>query len=273
MPEDIANLAAIREQVRQFVVVDNGSAEVPLANLREACRTLDVHLIENGANLGIAAALNAGIRWGLQQGCEWVVLFDQDSKPLPGFVNRLLDAAIKHPQSQKIAIMAPSYVDARSNASVPGTVRTSKGELLAVQSSGSLMPAAVFQKEGWFEEDFFIDCVDYDYCLKLRNHGWIFDEGKTAVLLHKANRPTMHRMCGYKFYTANFSPSRRYYRARNFCWMFRKYWKTHPLFCIYLNLANVSSIMKLIAAEDNKLQKLQATFRGYLDGLCERVNA
>jgi rhamnosyltransferase len=270
--EDIANLAFIREQAQYAVVVDNGSDEIPLTNLRKTCRMLDIHLIENGANLGIAAALNTGIRWALSQGCKWVVLFDQDSKPLPGFVEKLLHALVDHPQTQKIAIMAPSYVDARSNAPVAGTVYTRAGEVLAVQSSGSLMPMAVFEKEGWFDENFFIDCVDYEYCLRIRNHGWIFEECKSAVLLHKANSPTMHKVLGHKFYAANFSPLRRYYRARNFLWMLRRYGKTHLLFCLLLNLANVNSMIKAIVAEDNRWEKLRSTFRGYVDGVWGNVS-
>lgn len=273
LPEDIANLAVIREQVQYVVVVDNGSDEIPLTNLRNACHMLDIHMIENGANLGIAAGLNTGVRWALSQGCKWVVLFDQDSKPLPGFVEKLLLGLVGHPQSKKIAIMAPSYVDARSNASVAGTVRAGTGEILAVQTSGSLMPTAVFGKEGWFDEDFFIDCVDYDYCLRIRSHGWIFEECKSAVLLHKANYPTMHKILGHKFYAANFTPIRRYYRARNFLWMLRRYGKTHLLFCIVLNLANINSLIKAIVAEDNRWDKVRSTFRGYVDGVSGKVSA
>src|ERR1700730_12863141 len=73
------NFAKIRAQVDLLVVVDNGSAEDELAQIRESRDELHFNLIENGENLGIAAALNLGVRVAQREGCRWVALFDQDS--------------------------------------------------------------------------------------------------------------------------------------------------------------------------------------------------
>ena len=56
--EDLGNLARVRPQVEDLVVVDNGSPGEELLLLRAASRELNFALIENGQNLGIAAALN-----------------------------------------------------------------------------------------------------------------------------------------------------------------------------------------------------------------------
>ena len=86
--EDILGLALIREQVQFVVIVNNGSDQRLLALLREPCQQLHIHLIENGCNLGIAAALNIGIRWALARHFKWVIFFDQDSSPTTGMVKR-----------------------------------------------------------------------------------------------------------------------------------------------------------------------------------------
>src|SRR5271170_2638838 len=79
MAEHLENLIKARAQVQKLVVVDNGSSEQALAPFRGSQSQADFHLIENGENVGIAAALNIGIKWAQAQGCDWVILFDQDS--------------------------------------------------------------------------------------------------------------------------------------------------------------------------------------------------
>ena len=54
-----ANLAALRAQVDELVVVDNGSRD--MAVVERAVAATGSRLIANGRNLGIAAALNQGL--------------------------------------------------------------------------------------------------------------------------------------------------------------------------------------------------------------------
>src|SRR5580698_7152472 len=79
------NLAKLRCQAETLVVVDNGSPPESLAPFRALPADAGFTLIENKANLGIAAALNAGVRWAKTRGFEYVVLFDQDSAVTDGF--------------------------------------------------------------------------------------------------------------------------------------------------------------------------------------------
>src|ERR1700677_4481751 len=83
--EVLENLAAVRRHVEAMVVVDNGSTEDRLSPLREAARTLDFILIENGRNLGLPAALNIGMAQAERLGFHWLCLFVQDSGITDGF--------------------------------------------------------------------------------------------------------------------------------------------------------------------------------------------
>jgi rhamnosyltransferase len=266
-PEDFDNLVFIREQVQYAVIVDNASDEHLLLNLREKCQRLDIHLIENDANLGIAVALNTGIRWAISKGSKWVALFDQDSKPDPGFVEKLLLDLVSHSGHEKFGIMVPALVDARSNRPLDFE-RTKTGELLAVQTSGSVMPTIVFEQEGWFDEGFFIDCVDYDYCLRIKDRGWKFEQCTDASLRHKPASFKEYRVLGCRIFEAsNYNATRRYYRTRNKIWMFRRHWKTHLSFCLHLNWSNMKDLIKIIA-EQNRREKWRAASRGFIDGIC-----
>lgn len=264
---NLANLGFVRAQVDCSVVVDNGSNEAELALLRPLCDKLGTHLVENGRNLGIAAALNCGIRWAKALGCTYVVLFDQDSKPLPSFVEKSLTVFSSRSNDEKIAIAAPCLLDARSLRSL-SAVRYGLGEPIAAQTSGSVMPIQVFDDVGWFDEAFFIDCVDFDYCLRLRNHGWSIKECKEAVLLHQPANYQAHRFLGLKSITAsNYTARRRYYRTRNILWMLRRHGGKYLRFCLALNYVNVKDLAK-IAWEEERLSKWSAAVRGYIDGIC-----
>jgi len=270
--EDLLNLASVREQVKFAVVVDNGSNETSLIQLREACQALGIHLIENGANLGIGAALNIGVRWAQAQNCNWVVLFDQDSAPTVGLVEKLLLASIYHPQSEKIAIMAPSCVDARSNSSGGGVICLGMGKRMVAQTSGSLIPMNVFEKEGWFDEDFFIDCVDWEYCLRLLSHDWIIEQCKSAVLSHTHGHPVRYKILGIKlFLVRNYDPTRRYYQARNAFWLFRRHGRKQTTLCLYILGGLGKNLLKLFV-ENNWSGKCRAALHGCMDGICENID-
>jgi rhamnosyltransferase len=259
------NLKFVREQVDCSVVVDNGSEEAELASLRAICKRLGVHLIENGSNLGIAAALNQGVRWAKARGCAYVVLFDQDSRPFPSFVEKSLSVFTSGPTRGKIAIVAPSLIDVRRMIPLCA-VRYQSGEPLVAQTSGSLMPVRVFDEVGWFDESFFIDLVDYDYCLRLKDRGWSIAECKAAVMLHQPGNVQVRRLFGLKSVTtSNFAAPRRYYRTRNDLWMLRLHGRRYLRFCLALNYANFKDLLK-IAWEQQRLNKWRSAISGLFDG-------
>src|SRR5260370_31959342 len=74
------NLRHVFAQVQGLVVVDNGSSSAELDPLRRESLRLGFHLIENRENLGIAEALNQGVRWAKSNGYSCVIIFDQDDQ-------------------------------------------------------------------------------------------------------------------------------------------------------------------------------------------------
>src|ERR1700677_4204944 len=107
----LENLAPVRPQVGGLVVVDNGSSSEVLAPFHAAAASLDFALIENGRNLGIAAALNEGVRWAWSQGFEYVALFDQDSTVTEGFIQAMLAEYESHPERDRVGIVTPVQVE------------------------------------------------------------------------------------------------------------------------------------------------------------------
>jgi rhamnosyltransferase len=267
----LENLSKLREQMQALVVVDNGSSEASLSLLRAASSQLGFELIENRENLGIAAALNTGIHWAERNGFKWAILFDQDSAVTEGFMDAMLHAYETNPRRDRLAIVAPRCVDKRSGA-VISQGAAENGELETAMTSGSLMLVALFRELGYFQEELFIDAVDYEYSLRLRSRGYLIEECDHAVLLHSPGNPTVRRFCGIRlFQTANYGPLRRYYQDRNRIWVTRRYWRKYPIFCLRLFKYSLHDYLKTILGETEKWNKCYSATLGIVDGLRGRM--
>ena len=191
----VSNLAALMAQVEHVIVVDNGSPAASLEALRRVAVSPAVTLLENGANLGIATALNRGVELARSRGAEYILLFDQDSTVTEGFTDTLLHAFRTSPWGERLGILVPLYRDKRLGTPLPAnTVRS--GGLEAAMTSGSLLRASTFAQHGVFRDELFIDAVDYEYSLRLRRAGLVIDECPEAVLLHSPGEPVVHRLRG-----------------------------------------------------------------------------
>jgi N-acetylglucosaminyl-diphospho-decaprenol L-rhamnosyltransferase len=85
----------------ELIVVDNGSTDGSAAAVR---RFANVRLIENGANLGFAAANNRGIR---ASAGELLLLLNSDTRVTAGALDRLVEAVRARPH---VAVAGPRLV-------------------------------------------------------------------------------------------------------------------------------------------------------------------
>jgi rhamnosyltransferase len=254
-----------------LVVVDNGSSEEKRNRLRLTAREVEFTLIENGDNLGIAAALNIGAKWAQSEGYGWVALFDQDSTAPPAFIDTMCHAYDTNRRGDRVALLVPRYIDSRLGIPLPA-IYADDGSLQVAMTSGSLMPIAIFNQEGWFEESLFIGGVDYEYCLRLRSRGYSVEECTEAVLLHAPADFTECRVNGSRlFRTSNYSAERRYYRDRNNIWMMRKYCTRYPAFFMSTLSNSLKDCLKILLAENDKRRKVFHMALGVRDGLLGRM--
>jgi rhamnosyltransferase len=270
-PEDLGNISELRPQVQGLVVVDNGSPEEKRNLLRIASEECDFTLIENGENLGIATALNIGVKWAQSQGYTWVALFDQDSTPQPALIETMLRAYDTSPRRDRIALLVPRYIDSRRGVPLHATY-SDDGSLQMAMTSGSLIPISIVCRQGWFEDSLFIGGVDYEYCLRLRSSGYLVEECKEAILLHAPANFTECKWNGLRlFSTSNYSAGRRYYRDRNTVWMIRRYWTKFPALLLGMLSDTLKDGVKVVLAENDKRRKVYHMALGVRDGLLGRM--
>jgi rhamnosyltransferase len=275
--EIIDNISALLEQVDEAVIVDNGSgtaAKVLLGRLN--CHS-KVSVIYNDENLGIAAALNAGVNHARKAGHQWVATFDQDSRVTPRMLASMMQAYDRYPGKESVAILCPRYLDKTiglmaSHAGRSGNSKTpAVAEILAVMTSGNLVRMDVFDAVGYFNEALFIDYVDSEFCLRCAAHGYTILEVQDAVLEHNLGFPVRHRFLWKTVTSSNYGALRCYYSSRNRIWMYRQYALAHPYWAVRDVGAFLKGMVILTLFEKNRRQKLAAICRGVFHGISGRL--
>jgi rhamnosyltransferase len=268
--EYVDRLEKICAQVDLLIVIDNGSKEGELEQIRLVRQRLGFRLIENGENLGIAAALNCGVREAQREGCQWVGLFDQDSIVTEGFIAAMISEFRMFRKQRNIMQIVPRYIDPETGIERAVSTYEDGGIFLAC-TSGSLFSMEAFEKCGLFQENLFIYCVDDDYSLRLRKEGFFIGENRNAILLHRSGHPTSRRLLGKTISTKNYGPEVRYYYARNKIRMLRLYGKTFPRIIVPTLREFVTIPLKIVLMEDDSWRKIKLFLLGLADGITGRM--
>jgi rhamnosyltransferase len=266
----VEHTSKVLEQVAGLVIVDNGSSPQELEGLRTASQSRGFHLIENGENLGIAEALNRGVEWARSQGYPWVLLLDQDSNITSGFVQDMFRTWASQPDRGRIGSVQPKYIDP-DTGSEARVWRARDGGPVISMTSGSLMPMWIFDRIGLFASEYFIDMVDWEYCLRIRAAGYQVIDSRDAVLLHSAGAPAQRKLLGFAFRPSNHSPMRRYYLSRNRIVLYRKYFFKFPVWTMQAMWDGFRETVKCFVGDRDRRNKLRSLIMGTWDGLMGRM--
>jgi rhamnosyltransferase len=268
-PSFLSNIRAVVPQVGATIIVDNGSTGAAADIVARAAELPKVRVIHCGENLGLGAALNIGVAEARSRGCEWIVTFDQDSSAPAGYVDELISAINSYERRERVAVVGPVYVDQGTGLRT-SFARSSAGNIARVETtltSGSLVRASVFDVVGPFDEGFFIDYLDIEFCLRCAMHGYDVIQASAARLGHNLGRSVVRRVLWKKFGVTNHSALRRYYIARNRLAVYRRYASRRPGWVIRDVYSFVREVAKFLCFEDDRRAKAAATLRGVRDGI------
>jgi rhamnosyltransferase len=271
------NVRALLPQVGKLIIVDNQSSPAARSLVARVASACEVEIVWNDRNLGIAAGLNAGIDRALACGqYSWIATFDQDSLVPPDFVAAVFEAYSSCPFRDQVAMIGANYKLAmRESTDEPTSVRDGSifREVKTLMTSGSFLKSSVFGRCGRFDQSLFMDYVDHEFCLRLRQHGFRIIQATRAVLDHQLGSPTLHRFLWKRFLVTNYSASRRYYNARNRLIVYRRYLTSDPLWVLHDIFKWLRETTKLILVEQNRRVKLVSLISGSRDGMREPLRA
>lgn len=239
----------------KLLVVDNGSTDETVPTIR--AHYPSVTLIENGRNLGFAAACNIGMRYAIHQGAAYVLLLNNDTQFAPDFLDKLIADVQKLPD---VGIAAPalSYEDQPDQLWFTGSKRhpwtleavdfghdgprrhTQPDQQHAVDyifGTVMLLPTAVLQQVGLFDEAFFMYYEDMDLCLRVQAAGYQLYYLPSVRIQHSISAST-----------DSLSSKRYYYKACSSVIFFRKHshWRRRLIILPYRCLSAVRTVLRLM---------------------------
>jgi len=177
-------------------------------------------VIQNKCNLGLAPALNIGVKKARELNASIVILFDQDSRPNADLVNNMamsLRSALTV-FGDRICI-GPTHVDdgaLKSGAAEPSCVgksfKSKYSTVSCLPTSGLTVKLPAFAPEESFSDEFFLDLVDFEWCWRLRSCGWQFLRCNEIGMYHRLGI-SEKRVFGLTFHVP--APYRHYFQVRD----------------------------------------------------------
>ena len=269
----VQTLAALVQQTQGVVVVDNGSAQQSLVR-GHAEKHAHLEFIGLSENMGIGTALNVGVRAALLAQPDWILTMDQDTLVREGALDEILTSYSLMSEKERMSV---GIVAMRSppQSSYNVVVRYSDrlmttGDLgtfvqrRAVISSGNLVRADVARRLS-YNEELFIDQVDYEFCDRVRRAGFDIILEKGASMDHVLGEMSGTTTKDHPYENAQ----RMYYIARNSMYLalrrrmwLRFYLVQMVIFCgAYVSKNGMRSIGRC----------LRVVARGSVDGVVGRL--
>lgn len=260
----IKNIFTYLDQVGQLLVIDN--SDIVDSKIIDKIKSLNnINFISYGKNLGIARALNHAAQIAIENGYQFLLTMDQDSKaPL-----NLVSACVSIFESRNnVGLVTPLHANKYGTHIKPvGKIE----KVIIAMTSGNLISLDVYKKVGGYDEDYFLDYMDIEYCFKLHLYHYDVIRINDLVLAHNEAALTEISIFNKKIHPHNHKPFRWYYKTRNIFLLRKKYNNLFPeLFSLEFN-SYLRMIFRLILFEKYKIQKIRMILLGWWDFWNNRI--
>ncbi|MBY0537556.1 MAG: hypothetical protein K2P88_17000 [Chitinophagaceae bacterium] len=256
-PNDfIANILTYKDHIEKLYLIDNSPN--PLLLDLGALSEKAVYYWD-GYNKGIAQRLNEACSKAIKDGYSFLLTMDQDSSFNESQISGYLRSVEIKMKSGAYSMIGIRYYQLKQQ------ITKDEIENSILITSGSVVNLDAFKKIGEFDESFFIDEVDTEYCIRSLKIGY-----RTALL----NMFFLNHSEGIKKKISIFgiikmtrmihSPIRMYYKVRNI----RKVRKKHPEFKHLVPLRYIFNVIKNNLVYSNFRIK---SFFYILKGLFEKI--
>lgn len=251
------NLLALSKQFENILIVDNYSRNIN--ELCRYCRGKNFELKKLSDNYGIAYAQNIGLKTAAEKKLDWLLTMDQDSIIPNNFSNEYIKV-IKN--FDNIGLIGWSQHEEK-----PGTVRQD----WLILSSGCLLSVKALNECDGFDENFFIDHVDTDANIKIRNLGYKTLTTNTVKLVHQLGaKSKAHKTIRGNPYIAH-SPVRIYYNIRNGTVLIKRYLFSQPNWTRIIFVNNIREGIYLLMFQPRKTRNFFLLLRAWFDGVFNRL--
>lgn len=235
-------------------------------------------------NIGVSQGILLALEWATRQGYDFLWAFDQDSVVNRDCLEILLTAYNElSVDGYKIGIIGATPIDPRNNQLIEGAVfnrdrfvgckpsnQFHTYECDSPITSGSLIAIAAAKTVSPPRAELFMDGIDLDYGLRLRQKGFHNLIVPQAIMYHNFGEPIKVKFFQRELSRQKYSALRHYYICRNHTYLATRYaqgWYriTSCLRRIKYLISTISLIL-LYDSEDKSLKVwgcLLGTFHGF----------
>lgn len=245
--KDKKNIETYINEIDKLYIIDNST----MSNYDGSNKKIEYINLES--NLGIAKALNTACNKALLDGYKWILTMDQDSSFKLGDLKKfIISSKTQYKKDKDIILFAPSIEKQNEDNYVEKVI-----------TSGNILNLDYLKKLGGFKEEFFIDEVDFELCMRIRKSNKKIFQSSQVTLNHKIGNPIILNVFGYKITCLNHNYIRKYYITRNRLYMIKKY----PELRFNYSKNIVADFFKILLIEKDKLIKITYFFKGIHDYL------
>ena len=255
--DNISNINNYIDSIDKLYVFDNTDN---IDNSNMIPNNKKIIYITEKENKGIAYSMNECAKRAIEDGYDYLLTMDQDSKMTSDIVNEM-KKFIETTKEKNIGLVSP-YQDIDSDEEIYDLEYEDQIEMM---TSGNIISLDAYKKIGGFKSWLFIDCVDTDYCMNLHKNGYKVLRLNKVIMKHDLGHLEVHHLFGKDYPCYNHNPMRRYYIVRNNLYINEMYKDLYPDYCKHLLRVQKGQVKRILAFEKNKFNKLRMMYRGYKD--------
>lgn len=264
----IDNIKSYLQYLDKLFIYDNS----PISNLdlfQSLYPEFEIEYIHNGNNDGISKSINIVAKKLYNTRNSWLLTMDQDSSFPAYSFPKMIDIAKS--ADQNVGILSPFHMTALNNNKSKVAIE----KKMTVMTSGNLLNIAAHKKIGGFDEKYFIDCVDWEYCLNLNTKGYQVLTLNDIELNHGLGMPfkTTSLLRRKNMVILNHNHIRRYYITRNKLLISSQYKKEYPKRCRRYLYSLIKDLKKIVLYEDKKALKIIFFIKGIKDFVFKNFGA
>lgn len=215
-----------------------------------------IEYINFNENKGIAKALNIGLEKFLLSNANWVLTMDQDSKFEKNDFKKYLNKVFGEDKENKVGIFSPNHFLNNNQKLIEKNWYVKR-----VMCSGNIIPKHIIEEVGKYNENFFIDEVDHEYCYRVLRKNYKIKVFGDIILKHSLGKMNKKIKIPKFMAPTNHSALRRYYITRNKMYVFKKY----PEVRLKYIATFINDFFKIIFFENDKKAKLLMMKKGFED--------
>lgn len=242
--EEMNNVIKYATIFDKVYVYDNSVEEYDRSSLNRA----SIEIVSQGSNDGVGKACRVMTEKAKQDQFDFIMLFDQDSIMDHDNIMRII--GFIRSQEVEAMIYSPQIVFNKKTVIIKNGYKFVDWCI----TSGSVVKLDDYGKNITFDDNYFIDRVDKDFCYQVITNNKKICQVNNSLLYQQLGETSRN---GYSIH----QPFRHYYIARNRAYFNKKY-KKSILLTIFQSIRHIGIVIK---NEPQKKEKIKMIFKGISD--------